>query len=342
MKKRLNCRRSFMAIFIVACFSAGMNGYSAYQDTLQVHFTVFQCDSLIEANTANPDICIMDVRTPGEYVPDHLEGAINRNYYASDFQEQLDQFPRQKMYVLYCQGGTRSGMTFNLMVSMGFPSVVNMLGGISAWKTAGFPTTPDFAPLQMAVTDTVIPDKAVYTGMTDTILLAVTNRANSTLRFTGTTSLEGSEFTTDFDTATTLEGPFDYGFAIYYTPTDTLADSVTFRIESNGGPVQFHIWRTGKTTQVGFDQFTMINMQLRLFPNPAHSRSTFEFYLEQSAPVEITMIDHLGKVAGKIHHNGQKGKNQLTWHAGSLPAGIYFCRVISGEQAGTCKMVKIN
>ena len=70
MKKRLNCRRSFMAIFIVVCFSAGMNGYSAYQDTLQVHFTVFQCDSLIEANTANPDICIMDVRTPGEYVPD--------------------------------------------------------------------------------------------------------------------------------------------------------------------------------------------------------------------------------------------------------------------------------
>ncbi|MBL6949694.1 MAG: T9SS type A sorting domain-containing protein [Bacteroidales bacterium] len=313
-------------------------------DSIQAHFTVFQVDSLIQANATNPDFCVMDVRTPAEYTPEHLEAAINRNYNGAGFDSLIDLLPRHKMYVLYCLSGGRSGSTYNKMVALGFPSIVNMLGGITDWKNQGFPTTPDFAPLQMAVSDTVIPDDTVTIGNTDTISITVTNRANTILQFTSVTSLAGTEFSTDFDITTTLEGPFDYTFFIYYTPVDTLTDSLTFRIESNGGPVQFHIWRTGKMPLVGEEEYETRNLkfEIRNYPNPFSTSTTIEFDLEKLGEVEFLIYNQFGQIIDSFVHQGQVGLNRLTWVAGSLPVGIYFCRIVVGNKMATKKMVSVR
>lgn len=336
-------RRFFLRTgLLLACWQ-GLIGmvFSQGADSIQAHFTVYQCDSLIQANAANPDFCVMDVRTSPEYFPEHLEGAIMRNYNGAGFDSLLDLLPRHKMYLLYCLAGGRSGAAFNKMKAMGFPSIINMLGGIAAWKNAGFPTTPDLAPIQMAVSDTLVPDDTVCIGTTDTIRLTVTNRANDTLRFTSVTSLAGTEFSTDFDLESWLEGPFDYTFSLVYTPTDTLTDSLTFRIESNGGTVQFHVVRTGGMAPIGTDEIRIANSGLRFtnYPNPFTSSTTIEFKLEQPGSVEFTILSQLSQVIDHVVHRGQKGLNHISWHAGSLPAGVYVCRVSTGGETASIRMV---
>lgn len=247
--------------------------YSQSNDTLLAHYYIHQCDSLIQANAYNPDFVIMDIRTPIKYIPEHLIGAINRDYYSPLFSTWLDELPRHKLYLIHCRSGGRSGITFDMMVEMGFTKVVNMLGGILVWKNLGMPTTAEFAPLLMAVSDTIVPLDTIPIGHIDTIALTITNRANDTLVFNTISSLAGTEFTTNFDTSTTLMGADDYSFSIYYEPIDEFSDSLSFLIESNGGDIAFYIDRTGLST-VGIDSpdSEFSENDLLLYPNPARQR----------------------------------------------------------------------
>jgi len=229
----------FAAIILIAVTQTPL--FSQTPDTLLTHYNVQQCDSLIQANSTNPDFVILDVRTSSEYNPQHLEGAINRNYYAANFQQLLDALPRNKFYLIHCRSGSRSDATFNIMLGLSFPRVVNMLGGILAWNAAALPTTADFASLLMAVSDTTISIESGGIGVLDTLALTITNRANNTLAFDNVTSLTGTEFTHDFEINTTLEGAEDYTFSIIYQPVDEVNDSVSFLIESNGGDINFYV-----------------------------------------------------------------------------------------------------
>ena len=308
-------------------------------DTLLVHYSVARCDSLIQANATNPDFVVMDVRTPAEYFPEHLEGAINRNYYAPNFTGLLDLLPRNKLYLIHCQSGGRSGATFNMMAAMGFTGVVDMLGGITAWKSASLPTTAAFAPLLMAVSDTVAENDTVVIGTSDTLFLVVTNRANDTLRFTGITSLAGTEFSTDFNISTTLEGPFDYHFSIIYTPVDELADSLHFLIESNGGSLSFHIQRTGKAVTSGMEVATGVHW--KVYPNPFDRRLHVE-----NEPGSITfdrciIYDPLGRVIDlPTARSMEYGDSRITLDAASLHRGVYFIRITGNGEDLVRKIVK--
>jgi hypothetical protein len=81
-------------------------------------------------------------------------------------------------------------------------------------------------------------------------------------------------------------------------------------------------------------------LKVKCYPNPFCSSTTVEFELEHPGISEIMIMNHFGQVIDKISHSGQKGKNQVTWNAGLLPPGIYFCQVTSGKQVATCKLVK--
>ncbi|MBK8492904.1 MAG: choice-of-anchor D domain-containing protein [Saprospirales bacterium] len=215
------------------------------QDPIFVQLPALQCDSLIQANVNNPNFVILDVRTPGEYNPQHLEGAINRNFFDADFLEQLDQLNKQKTYLIHCKSGSRSGSAFISMQSMGFVEVYNMIGGINAWNSQSLPTTAEFAPRLLFVSDSIIPPSVVTIGEIDTINVILTNRANDTLQFASVSSLDGTEFFTDFNLDTTLLGAEDYLFRLFYQPTDEQHDTLNFSIVSNGGDLSLAVQRTG-------------------------------------------------------------------------------------------------
>ena len=96
--------------------------------------------ALIVDNLSNPDFVIIDVRTPEEYASGHIEDAINMDFYAEDFDDQLDKLDRDKTYLIYCRSGSRSGKALDKMEALGFQEVYNMLGGIVNWERTNLPT----------------------------------------------------------------------------------------------------------------------------------------------------------------------------------------------------------
>ena len=82
---------------------------------------------------------LLDVRTPKEYAAGHLKGAQLVNIFDDNFGEQIAKLDSSKTVYVYCASGGRSGEAQEIMLKSGFKNVVNLEGGIEAWKKAGLP-----------------------------------------------------------------------------------------------------------------------------------------------------------------------------------------------------------
>ena len=51
------------------------------------------------------------------------------------------EFNQDKTYVFYCASGGRSALAARVAIDMGLTPVLNMSGGVGAWKKAGGPLT---------------------------------------------------------------------------------------------------------------------------------------------------------------------------------------------------------
>ena len=89
--------------------------------------------------TDQVDVVVLDVRTPEEFAEARIAGAINVDYYAADFRDQVDQLDKDVTYVLYCRSGNRSEDANRIMRELGFAEVYEVDGGIVAWNGAGLP-----------------------------------------------------------------------------------------------------------------------------------------------------------------------------------------------------------
>jgi rhodanese-related sulfurtransferase len=97
--------------------------------------TVAEAQALIDANVA---LVIVDVRTSEEYVSGHLENAILLP--VSELADRLDELSTEDDLLIYCRTGNRSTTAMNILAANGFTQLFHMLGGITAWTAAGYPT----------------------------------------------------------------------------------------------------------------------------------------------------------------------------------------------------------
>jgi hypothetical protein len=79
--------------------------------------------------------------------------------------------------------------------------------------------------------------------------------------------------------------------------------------------------------------------QVSSYPNPFTSSATLEFELEESGLVDFEIVNQFDQVVDQFVLQGQKGMNRFTWHAGSLPAGVYICQILSPGGQSSRKMV---
>jgi rhodanese-related sulfurtransferase len=100
-----------------------------------------EANSLLQKNKNNRNFVILDVRTPAEFKEGHIAGAINIDYHAPTFKEQLNGLDKTKVYLLYCRTARRSRAALEMMRELGFQEVYRMLGGIVGWQAEGLPTT---------------------------------------------------------------------------------------------------------------------------------------------------------------------------------------------------------
>lgn len=82
----------------------------------------------------NQEYVIIDVRTPEEHNAKKIAHSLQLDFYASDFQAQLEKLDKEKVYLVYCRSGNRSGQAMDIMKNMGFDEVYNLDGGVIGWE----------------------------------------------------------------------------------------------------------------------------------------------------------------------------------------------------------------
>jgi rhodanese-related sulfurtransferase len=88
---------------------------------------------------ADTNVVVLDVRTDSEFAEGHLERAVNIDYQQSDFVEKATAtLPKEKLIAVYCRSGRRSAGAAGRLGEKGY-KLVNLKGGIIAWKEAGMP-----------------------------------------------------------------------------------------------------------------------------------------------------------------------------------------------------------
>lgn len=81
---------------------------------------------------------LIDIRTPAEFADNHISPAMNIDFYASDFEQQLELLDKESPCFIYCQTGNRTQQVLEIMRSLDFKEVYDLKGGILAWEIAGF------------------------------------------------------------------------------------------------------------------------------------------------------------------------------------------------------------
>lgn len=129
-------RLFFIAILTLFLGTAGIAQGGNYKTINAV-----QADTMIKNHLGSPDFVILDVRTTTEFNNERIDKSRNLDVGAdATFNDSLDKFDKNKIYFVYCGSGGRSLAACNKMIARNFKTVYFLQGGLSAWKSAGFPT----------------------------------------------------------------------------------------------------------------------------------------------------------------------------------------------------------
>jgi hydroxyacylglutathione hydrolase len=97
--------------------------------------TVHELRSKLEAG----EVDLLDVRQPGEWATGHAPGATFIT--GAELPRRLDEVPEaEKPLAVACGSGYRSSVSASLLAGRRDRQIINVAGGMSAWKAAGYPT----------------------------------------------------------------------------------------------------------------------------------------------------------------------------------------------------------
>jgi rhodanese-related sulfurtransferase len=83
------------------------------------------------------DLLIVDVRSLFEYEHDgHIDGALLLPL--QDLMLRYEELPQDRPIVFVCRSGNRSHVACEQMVRFGYSNISNFIGGMIAWKQAGY------------------------------------------------------------------------------------------------------------------------------------------------------------------------------------------------------------
>ncbi len=90
--------------------------------------------SLAEQLAAPAPPLLIDVRAPGEWDAERIDGALNVPL--SRMPERMHELPRDRRIVVHCASGYRSTIAAGLLQAAGFSHVADLVGGLGAWTSA--------------------------------------------------------------------------------------------------------------------------------------------------------------------------------------------------------------
>ena len=91
----------------------------------------------------DPNVQLLDVRTPSEFKNGHVPNAINANINDDNFSTQINGLDKDKPVVVYCLSGPRANAAAKQLRTAGFKNVVELPGGMMEWRANNLPETKD-------------------------------------------------------------------------------------------------------------------------------------------------------------------------------------------------------
>ncbi len=85
----------------------------------------------------DPDVLVLDVRSPAEYKAGHIPDA--HHAFVAHLDEALNELDRNKTIATYCGSGYRASIAASILQKNGFSKLVNVPGSWIAWTTAELP-----------------------------------------------------------------------------------------------------------------------------------------------------------------------------------------------------------
>jgi hypothetical protein len=78
-------------------------------------------------------------------------------------------------------------------------------------------------------------------------------------------------------------------------------------------------------------------------PNPFNPTTTIKFDIPKTSMVTLVIYDVLGReVAQLVNARTNAGSYQITWFAGDVPSGAYFCKITAGDYVDVKKMILVK
>lgn len=97
-------------------------------------WSVFDLQARLDSDDS---LTVLDVRQPNEWQDGHMHRAMHIS--GGELPQQIDELPKDRPIAVYCGSGYRFSVAASLLQRAGHPHVFNVLGGFSAWKSAGLP-----------------------------------------------------------------------------------------------------------------------------------------------------------------------------------------------------------
>jgi rhodanese-related sulfurtransferase len=129
-----------LLLLIVAVFSAfslGKNENKAVDFEGPGYWELSSDEAADLIKNINP--FILDVRTKGEYLKGHLEGAYLLPVQILEREIELIEKYKDQDILIYCRSGNRSTVASKILLDSGFTNVYNLRYGINEWIAKGYP-----------------------------------------------------------------------------------------------------------------------------------------------------------------------------------------------------------
>ena len=104
---------------------------------LPVHETKIENIQAMEAAKMlekNPDMMVLDIRTPEEFNSGHIPASINIDYKAENFELEIKKLDRSKPYLMHCRSGRRSTAALDTFRKLRFDHIIHIDDGILGWN----------------------------------------------------------------------------------------------------------------------------------------------------------------------------------------------------------------
>jgi len=101
------------------------------QETKIENIKAIEATKMIEKN---PDMVVLDIRTPEEFASGHIPASINIDYKAENFESELKKLDRSKSYLMHCRSGRRSTAALDIFSKLGFDHIIHIDDGILGWN----------------------------------------------------------------------------------------------------------------------------------------------------------------------------------------------------------------